>query len=232
MQILAIVAHPDDADIFCGGTLAKHADRGDDVTIAHLTAGEYGALEGSEDEIASRRKEEAKRAATTLGCDCTFLGFSDGRVESTVDSRLVLVDAIRRFEPDLIVTHHDDDMHPDHRATSTLVTDAYYMASLPLVGTDHDPHDPRNVYFFGKPTSSFTPREFIDISAYQDHKERAIRAHESQLTFLESHGGIDAEFDDLVTRVRARGRVLGAQAGVEFAEGFTKLHEDAATYLC
>lgn len=227
MRILALVAHPDDADIFCGGTLAKHADRGDDVTIAHLTAGEYGGFETTEAKIAERRRAEATRSAATLGCACTFLEFEDGRIENTVENRLEIVETIRRYEPDLVVTHHDDDMHPDHRATSTLVTDAYYMASLPLVETEHPPHDPANVYFFGKPTSSFEPQVFVDITDYQRVKEDAIAHHESQVEFLEEHGGIDAEFDDLLESVRAQAQVLGTRAGVEFAEGFTRHHEVA-----
>ncbi|SDR04774.1 PIG-L deacetylase family protein [Natronobacterium texcoconense] len=227
MRILALVAHPDDADIFCGGTLARHADRGDDVTIAHLTAGEYGGFDATEAEVAATRREEARRSAETLGCDCTFLEFEDGRVQNTLENRLEIVDVIREYEPELIVTHHDDDMHPDHRETSKLVTDAYYMASLPMVETEHAPHDPENVYFFGKPTAEFEPDVYVDVSDYQDRKEEAILHHESQVEFLEEHGGIDAEFDDLIENVRARARTQGTTAGVEFAEGFSRHHEVA-----
>lgn len=231
MQILAIVAHPDDADIFCGGTLAKHADRGDDVTIAYMTRGEYGGFDTTEAEVAAVREEESERAAEELGADAVFLDFLDGRITYSMENRLRIVDAIRKHTPDLIFTHFDDDMHPDHRATSRLVSDAYYMASLPLVESEYEPHDPSNIYFFGKPTSSFEPEVIVDISDYQETKEAAFLQHESQIEFLEAHGGIDAEFDNLVQGVRAEGRVLGKKTGVEFAEGFQRHHETAVDYL-
>lgn len=231
MSVLAIVAHPDDADIFCGGTLAKHAERGDDVQIVHMTSGEYGGVDATEDEIVSTRREEARRSAAELGCDCDFLDFEDGRIEQSLENRLEIVDVIQKHQPDVILTHFKEDMHPDHRATSRLVSNAYYMASLPLVETDYEPHDPDNVYFFGKPTSEFEPSVFIDISDYQERKERAIDHHESQVEFLESHGGIDAEFDNLIGGVRAEARVLGKRTGVEYAEGFTPLHDSTTDYL-
>lgn len=233
MNLLAIVAHPDDADIFCGGTIAKHADRGDAVTIAHMTRGEYGGLGSTtEEDVAELREAEAQASAEKLGADeVTFLDFEDGRVEYSLTNRLRIVDAIRRYEPDLIVTHYRDDMHPDHRTTSRLVTDAYYMASLPLVESDHPPCDPDNVYYFGKPTSSFEPSVYVDISGYLDRKTAAIEQHESQVEFLQKHGGIDAEFDNLVEGVRAENTVLGKKAGADHVEGFEPLHETAQEYL-
>lgn len=231
MNVLAVVAHPDDADIFCGGTLAKHADRGDDVTVAYMTRGEYGGFDTTEAEVAATREAEAERAAETLGVNARFLDFEDGRVAYSLKNRLRLVDVLREERPDVVLTHFRDDMHPDHRATSRLVTDAYYMSSLPLVETDAEPHDPSNVYYFGKSTSSFDPDFFVDIDGYEGRKEAAIEAHESQVEWLQAHGGVDAEFDNLLDSVRAEARVLGRQTGARFAEGFTRLHESATAYL-
>jgi bacillithiol biosynthesis deacetylase BshB1 len=231
MDLLAIVAHPDDADIFCGGTLAKHAARGDDVTIAYMTRGEYGGFDTTQDEVAAVREEEARRAAETLGATATFLDFKDGRVTYSVANRLKLVDTIREHTPDVVLTHFSDDLHPDHRATARLVTDAYYMTSLPLAETDYEPWEPENVYYVGKPTSSFDPDIAVDITDYQSQKEQAILQHESQVEWLEEHGGIDAEFDGLVDAVRAEAKTLGRVHGVGFAEGFTALHRAAREYL-
>ncbi|WP_135855085.1 PIG-L deacetylase family protein [Halorussus salinus] len=231
MEVLAIVAHPDDADIFCGGTLAKHADRGDDVTIAHMTRGEYGGFDTTQRDVAETRTEEAEQAASTLGAETTFLGFKDGRITYSLENRLRVLECIRSHAPDLLITHFDDDMHPDHQTTSRLVTDAYYMASLPLVEIDQPPCDPDNIYYFGKPTSSFEPSVFVDISQYQSTKEAAIEAHESQVEFLDEHGGIDAEFDSLVEGVRAEARTLGKRTGAQYAEGFAPMHETTTAYL-
>ncbi|MFP8956614.1 PIG-L deacetylase family protein [Natrialbaceae archaeon A-CW3] len=231
MQVLAIVAHPDDAEIFCGGTLAKHADRGDDVTVAYMTRGEYGGFDTSEAELAATREDEARRAADVLGAETTFLDFEDGRVTYSLENRLTLVDCIRSVDPDIVLTHFADDMHPDHRATSKLVTDAYYMVSLPLLETDHPPCDPTNVYYFGKPTSSFEPRVIVDVTDFQEIKEEAALCHESQIAWLEEHGGIDAEFDDFVESMRATANTLGRQAGATYAEGFTRLHDTSVDFL-
>ena len=231
MDVLAIVAHPDDADIFCGGTLAKHADRGDSVTIAHMTRGEYGGVDTTQEELAEVREAEARASGHELGADVEFLDFEDGRVTYSLDGRLDLVATIREHAPDLLLTHFRDDMHPDHRATSRLVTDAYYMASLPLVDVEGEPCDPDNVYYFGKPTSSFEPTIRVDVSDFMDAKARAVAQHESQVAFLQEHGGIDAEFGDLEEDVRAEARSLGKQVGARYAEGFRPLHEQAREFL-
>ncbi|ELZ95901.1 putative LmbE-like protein [Haloferax mucosum ATCC BAA-1512] len=233
MDLLAIVAHPDDAAIFCGGTLAKHAARGDHVTVAHMTRGEYGGLESdTETEVATVRSEESRAAGDILDVDeVEFLGFKDGRVQYSLENRLQIVDTLRKYDPDVVLTHFKDDMHPDHQATARLVTDAYYMASLPLVETDFEPCDPDNIYFFGKPTSSFDPETFVDISGHLDTKIEALEQHVSQIEFLVDHGGIDAEFDNLVESLRAEGMTLGKRVGCTAAEGFAPLHEQARDYL-
>jgi len=232
MDLLAIVAHPDDAGIFCGGTLAKHADRGDTVTVAHMTRGEYGGFEQSEDEIAATRTEEALAAGDVLGVEnVEFLGFQDGRIEYTLENRMRIVEAMREHEPDLVLTHFGDDMHPDHCRTSQLVSDAYYMAGLPKVETGQEPADPDNVYFFGKPTSAFEPSVFVDVGDYLETKIQAVAQHESQIEYLQDHGGIDAEFDNLLDSLRAEARSLGTRASAPAAEGFAPLHEQPTAYL-
>lgn len=231
MHLAAVVAHPDDAEIFSGGTLAKHADRGDSVTIIYMTRGEYGGFDTTETEIAATRETEAKAAAETLGAEAAFLDFEDGRVTYSMENRLQLVETLREHRPDIVITHFRDDMHPDHRTTSRLVTDAYYMSSLPLLETDNEPWEPQNVYYAGKPTSSFDPEVYIDISDYQSLKEKAILEYESQIEWLEKHGGVDAEFDGLIDDVRAEARVRARNRNAEFAEGFIPLHKSTTEFL-
>lgn len=231
MDLLAIVAHPDDAEIFCGGTLAKHAARGDDVTVAYMTRGEFGGFDTTQAELAATREEEARNAADVLGASVTFLDFEDGRITYSLDHRLRIVEAIREHAPDVVLTHFEDDMHPDHGTTSRLVTDAYYMASLPLLESEYPPCDPDNVYYFGKPTSSFEPDVIVDVSEFQSTKEEAALQHESQIEWLEAHGGIDAEFEDFTEGMRASAHALGRQAGTRYGEGFARLHDATVEYL-
>jgi bacillithiol biosynthesis deacetylase BshB1 len=232
-DVLAIVAHPDDADIFCGGTIAKHSDEGDTVQIVHMTRGEYGGFDDdTTEQVANVREKEAHASGSVLGADdVSFLDFHDGHVEYSFENRLTLVSVIRSADPSVILTHHADDMHPDHRATSRLVRDAYYMASLPLVDVPEPACSVENVFFFGKPTADFDPETVVDITGYQDQKEKAIRQHESQVAFLQEHGGIDAEFDGLIEGVRSDARSLGKQHGVSYAEGFIPLHRRARDFL-
>ncbi|MFB6354950.1 MAG: PIG-L deacetylase family protein, partial [bacterium] len=165
MDILVIVAHPDDGSIFCGGTLAKHAERGDEVHILYLTDGELGRLESaSAEETRERRRREAKGAGDALGCSVSFMGLRDGRLEPKMGIRLDLVREIRYHQPEVILTHSESDPHPDHESTYKMVKNAYYMASLPGVDVEQSPHDPSNVYFFGKSSTDFEPEIFVDIS--------------------------------------------------------------------
>ena len=232
MKILAIVAHPDDDVIFCGGTLAKHTSRGDEVHVTYLTRGELGGMgDQSRNDLATTRTREAHEAAKHLDVTVSFLDFEDGQVQYNMEQRRRIADLIRARDPELLMTHHRDDSHPDHRVTSRLVTDGFYLASLPLFETDHKPSDPENIYFFGKSTADFEPDIFVDISQQQKTKEKAIREHQSQIDFLNKHGGLDREFDHLVETIRARARVEGRRCGVEYAEGFTRLHDVAVEFL-
>jgi bacillithiol biosynthesis deacetylase BshB1 len=231
-NVLAIVAHPDDASIFCGGTLAKHSARGDDVHVAHMTRGGYGGTaEEDEAALAERRTGEANEAAGVLGVETSFLGFKDGRIEYSLENRRRLNEAIREHGPDLLLTHDPNADHPDHRMTGQLVTDAHYQASLPMVNSDCDPVDPDNIYYFGKFSSDFDPDIFVDVTEQYEAKKEAIRCHESQVDFLENHGGLDRNFDDLIEEVRARDRCYGQKCGVTHAEGFQSIHTEPQDYL-
>lgn len=138
---------------------------------------------------------------------------------------------IRRHDPAYVLTRCADDMDPNPRTTLKLVADAYYVASLPLVDAPEDPCEVENVYFFGKATSSFEPMVFIDVAEYQVRKERAIEHHESQVEFPPEHGGIDAEFDNLLSDVRSEAEALGKRVDARYAEGFTPLRERSGDYL-
>ncbi|MFB6073968.1 MAG: PIG-L deacetylase family protein [Haloarculaceae archaeon] len=241
MTILAIVAHPDDADIFCGGTLAKHADRGDEVIVAYMTRGEYGGLEGTETEVAAIREREAEAAADELGAaDVRFLDHRDSRLEYSLENRRQVVDLIRETEADRLVTHYWEDPHPDHRVTGRLVCDAEHVARLPLAESEHDPYTVENVYCFGKPSTDFEPDVFVDVSGYMDEKEAAIRAHESQLAFLGEPGGDDEAVENVLDAIRAEARHAAREAGFQtlsgrgsgtYVEPFVSLDGAAYEYL-
>lgn len=232
MKLLAIVAHPDDAVLFSGGTLARHAERGDEVGIQYLTRGELGGLWGdSRDDLARTREQEAREGAQILGANPEFSSYCDGSLQPTLEARQHLTEVIRARQPDVLLTHHESDDHPDHEATARLVRGAFYQASLPLAEAEGDPWEPDGLYFFGQPGGGFKPEVFVDITDTIDTKLRALRAHESQLKFLKQHGGLDEGFDDVVELARARARTMGRRGSVRYAEGFEPLNPPAREYL-
>lgn len=210
MNILAIVSHPDDAVLCCGGTLAKHADQGDDVTVAYLSRGEWGG-DRSERELARIRESEATRGAETIGASTLFLDQRDGRISYSLDLRFDIVEVIREECPDLVITWSRSDPHPDHRITSELVRDACQQVHLPAIETDASTCDRPKLYTIGSSPMAFSPDLFVDISEYVQLKEEAIREHESQLKWLEG---------DPLEWTRRHNALYAEQSDADYAEGF------------
>src|SRR6187397_341059 len=120
VHLLAIMAHPDDAELLCGGTLAKSVDQGHTVGILDLTAGEGGSF-GNRD----LRAQEAAAAARVLGVSLRrTANLPDGALENTVAARKTVAEIIRELQPTTVILHWPEARHPDHRAASELGRDA------------------------------------------------------------------------------------------------------------
>lgn len=184
-RVLVVGAHPDDAEIKAGGLAARHADRGNTVRFASVTDGSAGHHELDREDVADRRRTEADRAATVLGAEAETLGVPDGELRPTLDTRERVVRLVRRFDPDLLLTHRPNDYHPDHRYTSRLVQDAAYVVRVPNVCPDTDPldSDPVICYLsdtFEKPRP-FEPDAVVAIDDVLDRKLDALHEHASQV---------------------------------------------------
>jgi LmbE family N-acetylglucosaminyl deacetylase len=225
MRIHVIVAHPDDAVFACGGTIAKHADRGDDVTVTYLTRGEWGG-EADEDERAETRENEARNCVDILGGTPTFLDEKDGRVTENLDTRFAIVNELRSTEPDVVLTWYPDDPHPDHRITSQLVQDAVYQVSTRNLKTEAPPADRPEMYYFGKSWTSFNPSAFVNIDGYFEQKLNGFLAHESEVERLESTRDMNVS-----EAIRTRAEAYGQISGVPLAEGFIPKQHSATEYL-
>lgn len=133
LRILIVGAHPDDCELKAGGVTALYRQLGHHVKFVSVTNGDAGHQRLAPAELARVRREETNAVAELMGIEYEVLGNRDGRLQPTIEARFELIAVIRRYQPDLILTHRPNDYHPDHRATSTLVCDAAYMVIVPHI---------------------------------------------------------------------------------------------------
>ncbi len=184
IRVLVIGAHPDDADIKAGGTSAKWCDLGHTVKLVSLTDGSAGHQTLRGQELATRRRAEARAAAAVIGATYEVFDIPDGTLDDRLEYRLRVIRLIREFRPDLILTHRSSDYHPDHRFAGLLVQDASYMLTVPAVCPDvpHLPQTPVILYVsdaFKKP-ARFEPHVVVDIEPEFDRLVGMLDRHESQ----------------------------------------------------
>lgn len=136
LRILVIGAHPDDCEIKAGGVAALYRQQGHVVRFVSVTNGNAGHHEISGPPLAARRAQETLASSAVCGVEYEVLPNHDGQLVASIPVRWELISMIRRFQPDLILTHRPNDYHPDHRMTSQLVCDAAYMVTVPAVVPD------------------------------------------------------------------------------------------------
>jgi LmbE family N-acetylglucosaminyl deacetylase len=183
-RILAIGAHPDDADIKSGGTAAQWCRLGYVVRLVSLTNGQAGHHNMYGPALARRRRVEAEAAAAVIGATYKVLDHPDGELDDRLEYREQVIRLIRAFRPDLILTHRPTDYHPDHRFAGLLVQDASYLLTVPAIcpDTPHLERTPVILYFsdaFKKPCR-FEPHVVVDIEGEFDRLIGMLHCHESQ----------------------------------------------------
>lgn len=221
MNILAIGAHPDDIEIFCGGTMAKYGQQGHRLFHAVFTSGNMGDLHARPADLAATRKAEAQASADLLGAKLIWGGIDDECVYPNEAQRNLMIDILREADPDVILTHSPGDYHPDHRYVGQLVFDAYHQKGLPNIpGPKRPPcrFGLTQVFYMDHPSGiNFMPQEYVDISEFIEVKRAMLRKHASQLVSMKEHS--DADIMDMLD-VMARFR--GLNSGCRFAEGFQR----------
>ena len=220
-RVTVVTAHPDDPEFGAGGTIAKLAKEGREVTYVIVTNGNKGSGDRSvaPEHLARIREAEQRNAARALGVErVEFLGYEDGEVEDTRSLRLDITRQIRRWRPDLIITQHPSrtftnffGWHRDHRITAGVVLDCVYPLardhlSFPELLPDHEPHKVREMYLI----QWEQPQLAVDITDTMDQKLQAVACHASQVS----------DWTSMEARVRARAAALGAPTGYTYAEGF------------
>ena len=186
VRVIAIFAHPDDADGKMGGTAALLARMGAAVKFVSLTNGDAGHYAEGGGALARRRREEARKAALQYGIDeYTVLNNHDGELLPTLNVRLEVIREIRKWNADIVIGLRPNDYHPDHRNAGKLVEDASYMVAVPNVASDVPALRKNPVFLymqdnFKKPTK-FSHDIVIAIDDAFDEKMNGLNEHTSQV---------------------------------------------------
>lgn len=216
IDLLAICAHPDDAELTCAGLLLKAKNSGASIGVVDLTSGEMGSR-GS----GSQRRQEADEAAKVLGLDLRLnLGLPDGRLAATEENCIKLVELIRRYRPDMLIGPWWEDHHPDHVAASELMKSAWWFAGVHKYPADGEPHRPERVLHYPA-RYMFQPSLVVDISSVWETKKKAVACYPSQLHDPTSKEPAiycsDPQFEELW---EGRHRSVGALIGVPYGEAY------------
>jgi len=215
LDILAIAAHPDDAELGCGGSLLLATRKGLSVVIADLSAGEMS----SRGTIAIRQAE-AKNAARILGLkERRNLGLPDSKIgENSNHSLSALIQLIRETRPRIVLAPFWEDRHPDHEVTGRLVKEACFFAGVAKVGNGV-PYRPTRLFFYML-SYPFTPAFVLDISDVWERKLEAIKAYQTQ--FLSSEDGIHTAISEpgFLKLMEARAIWFGSMIGAVYGEPY------------
>ncbi|MEM8509376.1 MAG: bacillithiol biosynthesis deacetylase BshB1 [Bacteroidota bacterium] len=224
LDILVFGAHPDDAELGAGATIAKAVATGKKVGIVDLTRGELGTRGTPE-----IRDKEAAKAAEILGLMVREnLEFSDGFFVNDKAHQLEVIKMVRKYQPEIVLCNAISDRHIDHAKGAELVSDACFLSGLVKIDTKMDgdeqwqePWRPKNVYHYIQ-WKNLQPDFVVDVSDYIEQKTAAILAYSSQFYDPNSEEpDTPISSKNFIESVNYRARDLGRLVGVGYAEGFT-----------
>jgi len=227
LRVLALFAHPDDAEFLCAGTLFLLADRGAVIHLATLTAGDCGSTILPSAEISRVRLKEGQRASALLGAQFTSLKEKDLLVLYDRPTLRKVMELVRGVDPSLVFTHSPSDYMLDHEITSRLCQTACFGAMAPNFRTAaRNPAKPLRAIphlYYAQPAGctdilgkEVMPSLCVNIGSSLENKERMLSCHESQQAWLKSQQGMTGPIDNM----RKMAAWTGALVGFEWAEGF------------
>ncbi len=218
LDVLAVVAHPDDAELICGGSLLKSAAAGQRTGILDLTRGETGSRGTPE-----LRAQEAERAGAILGLAVRRnAGLPDSRLENTPSARDLVAGILRDLQPRVVITHWLNGRHPDHRAAAELVYDASYLAGLKNYGAPGEAFRPfKVIHALSFREDPQKPTFVVDITREMGRKLEAIACYHSQFGEVVQAGEVFPGGDrSLEDQIRAHGARAGSLIRCAYGEPF------------
>lgn len=224
LDILVLPVHPDDAELGCAGVILKHIALGHKVGIADLTRGELGTRG-----TAKIRAQEAAKASQILGLALRDnLELPDGFFTNTQEYQLNVIAAIRKYQPEIVITNAYHDRHPDHGRANELVEASVFLSGLRRIetfdnGVTQEPWRPSQLLHFIQ-DRYIQPDILVDVTDYWDKKIESIYAYGSQFhnpDWNEDEPQTYISSPEFIQVVEARAREFGKSINVKFAEGFT-----------
>lgn len=227
-DVLAIMAHPDDAELLCAGVLARSTAQGGSSAILDLTGGERGSWG-----TAGGRAEEASRAAAILGLAGRHnAALPDGSLQNTPQARAVVAAHIRVLRPRTVILHWPEARHPDHRAASDLGRDAAFLAGVRNADVEGEPFRPHKIcYALTYAEHAPKPTFVVDISAHMEQKLDAIFAFGSQFENRTAMGDVFNGDRPLRDQILAYHAYYGSLIRVAYGEPYWTKETVAVTDL-
>lgn len=222
IDILAIGVHPDDVELSCSGTIAKHITLGKTVGILDLTLGELGTR-GNPD----LRTKEANAAAKILNVSFrSQLKFKDCFFENNEAHQKQIIEIIRKHQPEIILCNAISDRHPDHGRAAKLIEEACFYSGLLKIetlanGSKQNPWRPKSVYHYIQ-DQYIHPDFVVDVTNFMDIKHKSIMAYASQFynpNSTEPETPISSKA--FMETINSKMALWGRSIGVPYAEGFT-----------
>lgn len=223
LDILVLAAHPDDAELGAGGTIAAHVAKGRKVGVVDFTRGELGTRGTPE-----TRASEAADGAKILGLKVREnLGLADGFFRNDEEHQRKVIQAVRKYQPEIVLANAIHDRHTDHGKGAELAYDSCFLSGLAKIETKDEqgnlqkPWRPKTIYHFIQ--SQFIQPDFIvDVTPYWETKINAIKAFKTQFFDPSSKEPITyISTPEFLNMVEARAIEFGHAIGVKYGEGFT-----------
>jgi LmbE family N-acetylglucosaminyl deacetylase len=221
--ILAIFAHPDDAEIVCAGTLSLLKKAGWEIHIATMTPGDKGTTELSREEISGIRKSEAAESVKLLSGTYHCLGFDDVYVFYDRETINRTTSLIRSVRPLAVFTASPNDYMVDHEMTSRIVQTACFSAGIKNMEADDKPIGYVPYLYYADPVEAkdilgnfVEPAIYVDITGEMEIKEKMLSCHKSQRNWLLAHH----KMDEYILSMKGYAEKRGKEINTKHAEGF------------